>query len=111
MAYIYSWLPAYKEFVAKLPAYKNKQGELIQILKDIGVNVNEDEDAPGQRVPLSEIDPFTFLFFLGKHRNEWNKVKVLRKLCDKWNIDVTVNDVCGIPGANAQKLWMFSWQY
>lgn len=111
MAYIYSWIPAFREFVNRLPNYRNNQVELIQILRDIGVNVNEDEDNPGHKVPLTEIDPFTFLFFLGKHRNEWNKVKVLRKLCKKWDIDVLVNDVCGIPSANAQKLWMFSWQY
>jgi len=111
MVYIYSWIPAYKEIIKKIPDYKDRQPELIQILRDIGVNVNEDEDRPGNRVPLTEVDPFTFLFFLGKHRNDLNKVNVLRKLCEKWNIDLLVNDVCGIPSANAQKLWMFSWQY
>jgi hypothetical protein len=84
---------------------------LIQVLRDIGVNVNEDEDRPGHKVPLTEIDPFTFLFFLGKHKNEWNKIKVIREICSLWNINVVVNDVCGIPTANAQKLWMFSYQY
>jgi len=111
MEYIYSWIPAYKQIVEKLPAYKNRQLELIQIIRDIGVNVNEDEDSPGHKVPLTEIDPFTFLFFLGKPKNFWNRIKTLRNLCDKWEIDVVVNDVCGIPTANAQKLWMFPWQY
>ena len=111
MVYIYSWIPAFKAFVEKLPAYRNRQDELVQVLCDIGVNVNDDEDIPGHKILMSEIDPFTFLFFLGKHRNEWNKVKVLRRLCEKWNIDVLVNDVCGIPSANAQKLWMFPWKH
>lgn len=111
MAYLYSWMPAYKQIVAKLPQYRNHQADLVQVLRDIGVNVNNDEDHPGHSVPLTEIDPFTFLFFLGKHRNEWNKVKVLRNLCKHWDIDCKVYDVCGIPTANAQRLWMFSFKY
>jgi Cdc6-like AAA superfamily ATPase len=111
MAYIYSWIPAYQQIVAILPQYRNNQAALVQVLRDIGVNVNEDEDQPGHNVPLAEIDPFTFLFFLGKHRNEWNKIKVLRQLCQLWNINTTVYDVCGIPSANAQRLWLFTWQY
>ncbi|OSZ81161.1 hypothetical protein CAP36_07975 [Chitinophagaceae bacterium IBVUCB2] len=111
MAYIYSWIPAYQQIVARLPQYRNNQAALVQVLRDIGVNVNEDEDHPGHNVPLTEIDPFTFLFFLGKHRNDWNKIKVLRQLCQLWNINTTVYDVCGIPGANAQRLWLFTWQH
>lgn len=111
MAYIYSWIPAYEQIVERLPQYRNNQAALVQVLRDIGVNVNEDEDRPGHKVPLTEIDPFTFLFFLGKHRNDWNKVKVLRQLCQLWNINTIVNDVCGIPGANAQRLWLFVWQH
>jgi len=111
MGYIYSWIPAYAEIVKRLHAFKNKQLDLIQVLRDVGVKVNEDEDRPGNKIPLTEIDPYTFLFFLGKHKNEWNKIKVLRSLCELWNINETVYDVCGIPSANAQKLWMFPWQY
>lgn len=111
MEYIYSWIPAYKQIVAKLPAFRTKQLELIQVLRDIGVNVNEDEDSPGHKVPLTEIDPFTFLFFLGKPKNYWNKIKVLRNLCEKWSINIVVNDVSGIPTANAQKLWIFPWKH
>lgn len=111
MEYIYSWIPAYKQIVAKLPEYKNRQLELIQILRDIGVNVTEDEDTPGHRVPLTEIDPFSFVFYLGTPKNYWNKIKVLRKLCEKWNIDIVVNDVSGIPTANTQRLRMFPWKH
>lgn len=111
MAYIYSWIPAYQQIVARLPQYRNNQAALVQVLRDIGVNVNEDEDQPGHLVPLTEIDPFTFLFFLGKNRNDWKKVKVIRSLCQLWNIDAEVYDVCGIPSANAQKLWLFTWQH
>jgi 5-methylcytosine-specific restriction protein B len=111
MAFIYSWIPAYQQIVARLPLYRNNQVALVQVLRDIGVNVNDDEDRPGHFVPLSEIDPFTFLFFLGKHRNDWNKVKVIRQLCQLWNINEVVYDVCGIPSANAQKLWLFTWQH
>jgi 5-methylcytosine-specific restriction protein B len=111
MEYIYSWIPAYQQIVTKLQGYRNLQIELINILRNIGVNVNEDEDIVGHRVPLTEIDPFTFLFFLGKQRNDWNKVKTLRKLCEQWEIEIAINDVCGIPSANAQKLWMFPYKY
>ena len=111
MAYIYSWIPAYEHIVARLPQYRNNQAALVQVLRDIEVTVNDDEDYPGHNVPLIEIDPFTFLFFLGKNRNDWKKVKVLRRLCQLWNIDTNVYDVCGIPGANAQRLWLFAWQH
>ncbi|HOY14252.1 MAG TPA: AAA family ATPase [Saprospiraceae bacterium] len=84
---------------------------MVQVLRDIGVNVNDDEDQPSHNIPLSEIDPFTFLFFLGKTKNDWNKIKIIRELCRKWEIDHTVNDVCGIPSPNAQKLWMFRYKH
>jgi len=111
MTYIFSWIPAYAEIVKKLPGYRNKQQDLIQVLRDIGVNVNEDEDLPGNKIALSEIDPYTFLFFLGKPKNDWNKVKILRSLCALWSIDVAIYDTCGIPSANPLKLWMFPWKY
>jgi 5-methylcytosine-specific restriction protein B len=109
MAFIYSWLPAYQQIIAKLPEYRDRQLELIQVLRDIEVNVNDDEDVRGVKSPLTEIDPFTFLFFLGKAKTNW--VGVVRKLCGLWNIDVKVNDVCGLPSPNAQKLWMFPYKY
>jgi 5-methylcytosine-specific restriction protein B len=78
MAFIYSWLPAYQQIIAKLPEYRDRQLELIQVLRDIEVNVNDDEDVRGVKSPLTEIDPFTFLFFLGKAKTNW--VGVVRKL-------------------------------
>ena len=64
MAYMFTWIPAYAEFVRKLPAYRDKQEELIEVIREIGINVSEDEDLPGNKVPLTEIDPYTFLFYL-----------------------------------------------
>ena len=66
MAFIYSWVPAYKEIVAKLQDYRDRQTELIQLLRDAGVNVHDDEAVRGTKTPLREIEPFTFLFFLFK---------------------------------------------
>lgn len=111
MAYIYTWIPIYNQVVSKLTAYRNRQQELIEILKDIGINIPEDEDLPEHKVPLNEIDPFSFLFYLGSPKNEWNKVTVLRKLISAWDLQGVIYDTCGIPTADPRKLRMFSWQY
>ncbi|MEN9883879.1 MAG: hypothetical protein RLZZ420_1096, partial [Bacteroidota bacterium] len=73
MGYIYTWIPAYREIVSTLRQYRNNQAYLIQVLRDIGINVPDDEDSPGHKIPLTAIDPFSFLFYLGVPRNNWNK--------------------------------------
>jgi 5-methylcytosine-specific restriction protein B len=95
----------------RLPDYRHRQLELITILRTIGVNVNDDQDPAGERIPLTEIDAFTFLYFLSKPKNDWNKMKILWALASDWNIPVVVHDVCGIPSPNAQLLWLFPYKY
>ncbi len=78
MAFIYSWVPAYKEIVTKLQDYGDRQIELIDLLRNAGVNIHNHEEIRDIKSPLDEIDPFTFLFFLGKARNSDNWVQILR---------------------------------
>lgn len=111
MKYIYSWVPAYSHFASQLLKYRNNQPELISILQEIGININNDEDRPKHSILLQEIDPFTFLFYLSKPKNTWNKISVLRALCRKWNFNGMVYDVCGIPSGNARRLHLFKYKY
>lgn len=60
----YSWVPVFKNVCRWIADYENKQQELVQILREIGVDKGlEDELSDGSRESLKVIDPFTFCYF------------------------------------------------
>lgn len=107
--FIFSWLPAYKQIIQKLPELKNNQDKLLLTLKELDVDVLSDKDDAGNFVSLTEIDAFTFLCALNKFGDDKRRT-ALNKLCKKWDIDITVYDVSGLPNVHAQKLWMFPYK-
>lgn len=103
---MFTWVKTHKEIVAYLKDKEDSQVELINLLKSIGIGpFDNDEDAQGNKVDLTEIDPFTFFFFIYKYGPE-RRLKFLQELAKKLNVFVP-NDELGIPSAQAQKLWLF----
>jgi|GEM_PF-1975235 len=109
MEMMYTWIPAYSQIVQKLLTCKDKQSQLLADLKQIGADVFNDKDVNGESMELDEIDPFTFICYLNKY-GDLRRKKMLRLLCQLWEIDVDVKDVCGIPTSNPQKLWLFPYK-
>lgn len=77
----FTWIPFYTELAVKLPPYRDRQGELIAILKeskDQGVPVISltDKDQKGKAFPLTEIDPFTFFAAFNRRATDQNRKAV-----------------------------------
>jgi hypothetical protein len=63
---IYTWKPIYPEIADKLPQFESKNSELVQLMTKLhqrGLKVSSvaAEYPRGTKVPLDEINPFSFL--------------------------------------------------
>ena len=78
----FTWIPFYKELADRLLAYRDRQGDLIAILKELkeqGIPVIRltDKDKKGNSVPLETIDPFTFFASFNRKATDQNRRAVL----------------------------------
>ena len=104
----FTWVPTYKAIVKYLESKENDQVGLIQLLKDSGCDVFNDQNENGNLIELEEIDPFTFFCYLNKYFKQ--RLGILQKLASSINAP-TPSDDYGIPSANPQKVWMFPYKY
>lgn len=106
---MFSWIPAHKAIANKLLSYEDKQKELIQMLKDTGEKILNDQDTNGNKIELAEIDPFTFFCYIYKYGSE-KRLEKLRQISQAFGIEPLPQDEKGIPSANALKVWLFPFQ-
>lgn len=107
----FTWVDSYKEIVHWLSGKEDKQEELIKVLQDIGITCSMDMDQQKKRIPLSEIDPFTFLSYLNKFKNK-ERLRKLQALHKRLNLNVNrPEDVIGLPTIFATKVWLFPFKY
>jgi len=104
----FSWVLVFKAISTWLIDYEDRQLELISILKEIGIDKGlEDEDANGEKVPLTNIDPFSFFSLFMKYGIDRRK-ELFAALIQLCNLPVTPpTDFDGVPSAQALKVWLF----
>jgi len=106
----FDWVPFYKEMAKKLLGYRNKQTELIDILRESGVGGLEDKDAKGKTIDLDEMDPFTFLAMLNKQSQE-TRSEILKTVRARLGITSAVpTGYHGIPKPDARQTWLFPYK-
>jgi hypothetical protein len=112
----FTWISAYKEIASKLVAYKNRQRELIEILRDLQtrglstVAIN-DKNVNGEQIPLTEIDPFTFFANFNRGLKTETRIEIIRALKERLSLTSEVPaDFTGIPVMNNQQAWFFAYQ-
>lgn len=106
----FTWIETHKQIVKYLNEKKNSQGDLISLLKSVGMTPFRDKKNPGEYdIELSEIDPFTFFCYIYKY-GEQKKLSYLQEIAEKIHAPIP-NDVKGIPSAQAQKVWLFPFKY
>lgn len=112
----FSWINIYKETAVKLIEFKDKQHELISLLKQMisdGIVCMsiKDKDKNNQEVDMSEIDPFTFFANFNRGITSKNRIAVLKYIKNTWNLksDIPVNFE-GIPVVNNMSVWFFTWE-
>jgi 5-methylcytosine-specific restriction protein B len=86
MAMVFTWIPIYMELAKKILGYRNRQEDLIKILRDLRdqklpVIRLIDRDANGNDIPLKVMDPFTFFasfnrYQTNENRNDWGQERL-----------------------------------
>jgi 5-methylcytosine-specific restriction protein B len=89
--------------------YRHRQKELCTILKNAGFEGNlVDEGANGKRKPLEVMDPFTFIGFFQKIKNEEKRKAYLKELKKLAGFHSPIpSDFNGLPSAQALALCYF----
>jgi 5-methylcytosine-specific restriction enzyme B len=113
----HTWIPIHREAAAKLLTFKDRQGELIDLLRSMehaGLKVIslKDQNPKQNEIPLAEIDPFTFFASFNRGITHENRRANWLFLKNSWKLDAAVpDDFAGIPIANNQKSWWFPYAY
>lgn len=112
----FTWIPFYKELAQKLLAYKDKQNELIDFLEELktegipSIPLN-DKDVEDKDIKMDAIDPFTFFATFNRGISDKNRIRILKKVKDKFEIKSEVpTDFSGIPVASNFKSWYFAFK-
>lgn len=108
----FTWVPFMVELGQKLLAYEQRQSELVDLLREAGVKGGiTDRDAEGNSIPLTEIDPFTFVALIHKYRDWHNRLPILSKLKSRLGVTAELpRDFEGVPIPNAQAAWFFRYK-
>lgn len=99
----FTWVETHKGIVELfLKTRRNKQNELIQLLKDVGINVNDN---------ITHLDPFTFFCYIYKHGDD-NRLKYLQQVVNNINqrfeLNISYpNNTNGLPSVNATSVHLF----
>lgn len=104
----YSWVNTFKAVSDWIANYEDRQPELVQILRDIGIEKGlEDELTNGSSIPLTVIDPFTFIATFMKY-GATKRIELFSALIDRIRISIqTPTGFDGVPSAQPLKVWLF----
>lgn len=107
----FTWIPFYEQLADRLVAWRDRQDELLEFLRslkasNLPIALLEDKDETGARIPLSEIDPFTFFGSFNRGTTEEARVRILEKIKTTFAVPAPVpSDFSGVPVLNNQKSW------
>jgi hypothetical protein len=105
---MFTWIPIHEEAATRLLEFKDRQSELIDIMtrmNALGLKVSKmtDKGEDGGRIPLQEIDPFTFLCIFNRSLRQENRRALWQFLKDEWQLVSAIpEDYEGLPVANIQ---------
>lgn len=112
----FPWIPIYQEIAQKILHYRERQIEVIEILtqlKNRGLPVIqlEDQQEDGQRIPLTEIDPFTFFSNFNRGIKDIHRIAILSGMKDLLQLREPIpDDFSGIPLISLRNAWYFDYQ-
>ncbi|WP_454907588.1 HNH endonuclease [Variovorax gossypii] len=107
----FDWVPFYEEMARRLLAYRNRQAQLVAILAASGVRGLADQNPKKRSIPLTEIDPLTFIALVNKQSHS-ERVKILTIIKKKLGIKAPVpTQFLGIPSTNARQSWLFPYKF
>ncbi|HRQ87688.1 MAG TPA: AAA family ATPase [Bacteroidia bacterium] len=108
---LFTWMPIHRETAKRLLDYRERQGELIDLLarmEQAGLTALSvrDRDAEGTWYRLTEIDPFTFFSNFNRGVTDSNRRSLWDFMKREWDLESPIpEDFDGIPLANNQNSW------
>jgi predicted RNA-binding protein with PUA-like domain len=112
----FSWKLLYMELARKMPAWRSRQGDLIQILNDareqgVPLAILQDLDKNGKRFPLKVMDPFTFFGAFNRKTKSEHRLALLALIKEKFRLNSLLpSDFEALPVMNPQNSWFFSYE-
>ena len=104
----YDWTNIYQEFANRLLDYKNNRTDLLNKLEEVYDEVGLKYPLVYKGNKLNDIDPFTIIGMFNKHITDENRIKIISKIKEKFNLISDVpTDFSGIPVINNQRAWFF----
>lgn len=113
---MFTWCPFFNELLKALLPYRERQEELIEVLRRIekqgGKIISLDDiNANGQKVMLSAMEPFTFFASFNRGTKDSNRLQILSAFKDELNLRSDLPaDFDGLPSVNAQRAWFFPYE-
>lgn len=110
----FTWVPFYEQTATKLLDWEGRQAELLEFLQkleDAGLPVVSlvDQDADGNRFPLSVMDPFTFYASFNRGQRKENRQAICSEVKKFLDVEADVpGDFDGIPVVDNRSSWFFS---
>ncbi|OFY41175.1 MAG: FRG domain-containing protein [Bacteroidetes bacterium GWF2_40_14] len=107
----FTWVNTYKEITNWLLTKETEQFLLIEILKDVGVELSNDLNRKGEYFDLNEIDPFTFFSYINKYKKDSRRLEILKTIHAKLGFECEEpTDIVGIPTSHPLKVWLFPFE-
>jgi Cdc6-like AAA superfamily ATPase len=113
----FSWMPIYQELAEKLLGWRDKQVELIEILKTAkagGIKVGnlDDELTKGKRSPLTVMDPFTFFATFNRRIRDKFRTEIVKLIKERLGLTSPLpSDFEALPILNPLRAWFFPYGY
>jgi 5-methylcytosine-specific restriction protein B len=110
---MFTWIPIYTELAKKILPFRNRQNELISMLKELEakglpVVATVDQNDQKKKIPLTTIDPFTFYASFNHGIKTEKRQKILTYLKTALSLTEEVpTDFEGIPVVHSQSAWFF----
>ena len=110
---MFTWKPIYRELIEAILPYRNRQNELVQILKSIAGKGLKTVSLKGAQVSDKEaataaLDPFSFFANFNRGTKFENRRAMLGELKKAFQLNSELpSDFDGIPLVNLQKSWFF----
>jgi 5-methylcytosine-specific restriction enzyme B len=111
----FTWIPIYAELAKRILQFRNRQPELINIMKELkadGLLVISivDHDQEKTEIPLEVIDPFTFFANFNRALKKENRQSILASLKTKFALESEIPvDFDGLPVVPLFAAWFFPW--
>lgn len=108
----FTWVPFFEELGRRLLDFRNRRQELVDVLKNAGITAGVvDQDVDGTEVPLTEMEPYTFLGMINKYGSIERRTRILSHVKSHLSIESPVPvDFDGVPTSNAQNTWFFRYK-